>query len=309
MVMPKRPSPFIREKSNTLMEWVHFERTSEKELRVLRERFGFHPVDVSAVPPPLQRPKVVFRDGYIFMILPFPLFDYRTRIINASEVDFFIAKDRLVTVNSDGLPAIQQVFDKFADKNAKRQDIAHVLLELLNTLLESQFPVLMHLSQDIDEIEKGLFRPDQHEAILELLRIKTNIVNVRKAMQGHKKIIRNLITQSEGILPIGRLEEYYNRLVDYTKEIWDELEVQRDTINALHETHTSLIENRTNEVMKTLTVFSVIIFPLTLVATLFSMSVGGLPWHNDPSGFLYVVIVLTLFGLLLFLYFKRKRWI
>jgi magnesium transporter len=307
--MPKRPSPFIREKSNALMEWAHFERTSEKELRILRERFGFHPVDVSAVPPPLQRPKVVFRDGYIFMILPFPLFDYRTRIINASEVDFFIAKDRLVTVNPDGLPAIQQVFDKFADKNAKRQDIAHVLLELLNTLLESQFPVLMHLSQDIDEIEKGLFRPDQHEAILELLRIKTNIVNVRKAMQGHKKIIRNLITQSEGILPMGRLEEYYNRLVDYTKEIWDELEVQRDTINALHETHASLIENRTNEVMKTLTVFSVIIFPMTLMATLFAVRLDGMPWEGDPLGFFKLITLLALLAGAMFAYFKKKRWI
>lgn len=307
--MPKRPTPFIREKSNALMEWVHFERTSEKELRVLRERFGFHQVDVSEVPPPLQRPKVVHREGYIFMVMPFPLFDYRTRIITASEVDFFISKDRLVTVNPDGLPAILRVFEGFAEKGAKRQNVAQTLLDLLDSLLEAQFPMLVHLSQDIDEVEKGLFRPDQREAILELMRIKTNIVNVRKAMQGHKKVIRMLMSEADGILPLGRLDEYYNRLVDYTKEIWDTLEVQRDTINALHEAHSSLLENRTNEVMKTLTVFSVIIFPMTLIATLFAMRVGGTPWESDPLGFVYVILIIVALGGSMFAYFRGKRWV
>jgi len=301
--------PFILEKSNALMEWVHFERTSEKELRVLRERFAFSQVDVSEVPPPLQRPKVVHREGYIFMVLPFPLFDYRTRIITASEVDFFISKDRLVTVNPDGLPAIQKVFARFADKGAKRQDVTRVLLDLLNELLEAQFPMLVHLSQDIDEVEKGLFRSDQREAILELMRIKTNIVNVRKAMQGHKKVIRMLMSEADGILPLGRLDDYYDRLVDYAKEIWDTLEVQRDTINALHEAHASLLENRTNEVMKTLTVFSVIVFPMTLIATMFAMRVGGMPWENDPWGFAKVLAVLAVLALLMLLYFKGKKWI
>lgn len=307
--MSKRPSPFIREKSNALMQWVHFERTSDKELRILQDEYGFHPVDVSEVPPPLQRPKVVHREGYIFMILPFPLFDYRTRIIRASEVDFFIAKGRLVTVNPDGLPAIQQVFNRFADKGAKNQNVAHVLLDLLNTLLEAQFPMLVHLSQDIDEIEKGLFKADQREAILELMRIKTNIVNVRKAMQGHKKVIRLLMAEADGVLPLARLTDYYARLVDYTKEIWDTLEVQRDTINALHEAHASLLENRTNEVMKTLTVFSVIIFPMTLVATLFAVRLDGMPWHGDPWGFFKLSATLVVLALLMYLYFKRKRWI
>lgn len=307
--MPKRPSPFIREKSNTLMQWVHLERTSDKELRVLQDDYGFHPVDVSEVPPPLQRPKVVHREGYIFMILPFPLFDYRTRIIRASEVDFFIAKGRLVTVNPDGLPAIQQVFNRFAVKGAKNQNVAHVLLDLLNTLLEAQFPMLVHLSQDIDEIEQGLFKADQREVILELMRIKTNIVNVRKAMQGHKKVIRMLMAEADGVLPLARLTDYYNRLVDYTKEIWDTLEVQRDTIDALHEAHASLLENRTNEVMKTLTVFSVIIFPMTLVATLFAVRLDGMPWHGDPWGFFKLSATLVVLALLMYLYFKRKRWI
>ena len=97
--------------------------------------------------------------------------------------------------------------------------------------------------------------------------------------------------------------------MDYTKEIWDTLEVQRDTINALHETHASLLENRTNEIMKTLTVFMGIIYPLTLVATLFAMRVQGLPWQNDPFGFLKVFVILLLIGLGLFAFFKKRKWI
>lgn len=309
--MPKRPIAFIREFKTSRAEWVHVGRNSEKEKRLLGERYHFHHVDLQEILPPLQRPKVVVREGYIFMILLFPVFDPETRVISTAEVDFFISPDRLITVSGSKLPAFDSVFDVLSQKTSKTQsaNAAHILHSILDALLESLFPMLIHISHDIDDVEKGLFEAKQRGVIMELLRIKTNIVNIRKAMQGHKKAIRMLMAAGTTILPINRMEDYYNQLVDYTKEIWDTLEVQRETINALHETHSSLIDSRTNEIMKTLTIISVIVFPMTLIATLFAMRVNGLPWADDPSGFTYVILILVALGASMLGFFKYKKWI
>ncbi len=308
--MPKRLPPGIKKLSNPYLEWINLERNTEKEVAFLRP-YGFHAVDLNEVLPPLQRCKLVVRDGYVFMILLFPVFDAKTRIVSTVELDFFITRDRLVTVNAGKLPAVNQALRDFEAKSKTnpKTELAHVLHDLLDSLLESLFPMLVHLSTDIDEVEKSLFGADQRGVIMELLRIKTNIVNVRKAMQGHKKIIRALMAQGSDVMPIYRMQDYYDQLVDFTKEIWDTLEVQRDTINALHETHTSLMENRTNEIMKTLTVFMGIIYPLSLIAALFSMRVSGMPWQDDSYGFLKALAIVGVVGIATVLVFKKRRWI
>lgn len=311
MHMPKRSVSFMHEYPLPGSVWVHVERNTEKEMRALDNLYKFHPVDLEETLPPLQRPKIVVRDGYVFMILLFPVFNPKSRIVSTAEVDFFISKDRLVTVCGSDLPAFKAVSEIVTRQSKKNNpaDTAHVLHLLLETLLESLFPMLVHLSQDIDEVEKSLFLSNQRGVIMELLRIKTNIVNVRKAMQGHKKVIRGLVSVGQSILPIKRMEDYYDQLVDHTKEIWDTLEVQRETINALHETHVSLIDSRTNDIIKTLTVFSVIIFPLTLIATLFAARVDGIPWQTDPYGLLKLIGVLAVVGASMFAYFKYKKLI
>ncbi len=169
--------------------------------------------------------------------------------------------------------------------------------------------MLLHLSIDIDEIERRLFRDYEKNLIQELLRVKTNVVNVRKAMQGHKTVIRQLIRSSQNRFSIHELENYFEQLVEQTKEIWDTLEMQRDTVNALHETNASLIDFRINEIMKTLTIFSVIVFPLTLLAAIFGMNAKNMPFVDGPYGFWIILALMTAAGLVMLLLFKRKRWI
>jgi magnesium transporter len=90
--------------------------------------------------------------------------------------------------------------------------------------------------------------------------------------------------------------------------VWDALDVQRDTINALHETNASLIDFRINEIMKTLTIFSVVIFPITLLAAIFGMNTSNMPFVDSAHGFWIIIgiMVASVLGMLTF--FKAKKW-
>ncbi len=290
-------------------KWVNVQNSSEKEIKYLEKEFNFHQLDLKDCLPPLQRPKLVNRENYLFMILLFPVFDRKTRIIHATEVDFFITPKELVTVHTNELLPLQDIFSKCEKKSLKCGDAATLLHEILNELLAGCFPMLVHISTDIDNVESKMRYDFEKGTITEILRIKTNFVNFRKTMQPHKQVIRTLITEAPKFFPIKQLQIYFNNLVNYTKEIWYLLDNYKDTIDALHETNVSLIDFRINEIMKTLTIFSVIVFPLTLLAAIFGMNTLGMPFTNHPYGF-WIILSMMLFGALgLLWFFEKKKWL
>lgn len=297
------------------LRWLNVTMPGSKEMAYLAEQFKFDEMDLRECPPPLQRPKLVRRAGYLFMILQFPVYNRKSRSVNTAEVDFFIGQDFLVVVHSSELEVINNFFyecQKFEGVKNKyfAGNPANLLYELLNRLIVYCFPMLNHISLDVDNIEKGIFSGQQKRMLSEILIIKRNIVNFRKAMQPHKNVIKKLIADAPEFFPIDQLNIYFNNLVDYTKEIWDLLENYKDTIDALQQTNESLISFRLNDIMKTLTIFSVIILPLSLLAGIFGMNTtDGMPFLQDPIGFWKILIVMVIgtFGMLA--YFKKKRWL
>ena len=319
----QRRNPNIHTADLTKLDWVYVTQNDRKTVDTLRRKFGFDALDLRETQPPLQRAKLVVRDEYLFMILLYPVMDKKTGVVLPAEVDFFITPKLLVTMNANNIKALETLFlgcsaalkrsQKKGTTNSAYvcidEDVAHVLYRILSDLLEQIFPMVVALSDQVDRIKHRIFDDFDKDLIQELLRIKTNIVAVRKAIQAHKSVMRQLIYASEGRFPIHRLEAYFQRLVDNSKELWDTLEVQRDTIDALHETTASLIDYRINQIMKTLTIFSVIVFPLTLLAAVFGMNTAKMPLVDRPNGF-WIIVALMLVGTLgMLLLFKRKKWL
>lgn len=299
------------------LEWVYVSGNADEDINALKKGFDLHSVDLRDVLPPLQHPKLVPREDYIFMILLYPVFDGKKGAVCSAEVDFFIFKDRLITINSGHLAPLEKLFKTFKKQHGKAhsaepvdaQDVSHLIYRILNDLMESVSPMIIDFSKDIDLIEERLFKEFEKGLIQELLRVKTNIVNVRKAIQGHKSVIRKLIESSQNRIPIKKLEVYFDRLVEQTKEIWDVLEVERDTINALHEANVSLIDFRINEIMKTLTLFAVIVIPLTLLAAIFGMNAKYMPFVDGRYGFWVILGLMAVSVVAMVVYFRKKGWL
>lgn len=299
----------IQELRLNKFSWINVKRNGPKEIDYLGKKFKFDDLDLKDCLPPIQRPKLVNRDGYLFMILLFPVFNRGTKTIHASEVDFFITPKALVTVHTGELNILEEVFSKCSGKKINCQNPAALIHEILHQLLLSCFPMLVHINTDIDTVENQLRYEFEKGTITEILRIKTNIVNLRKAMQPHKQVIRALIAAAPKFFQTKQLSLYFENLVNYTKEIWDLLDNYKDTIDALHETNVSLINFRVNEIMKTLTIFSVIVFPLTLLAAIFGMNMPGMPFVGHPSGF-WIVLGLMFCGATgLLWFFEKKGWL
>jgi magnesium transporter len=294
--------------------WVNITKQDEKVLRVAQKRFNLDEQEIQESLPPFQRAKIVKKPGYYFMVLHFPVFDRKTRRLGYTEVDFFLTANSLITAHNNQLAVIDNFFSECQKSAAVRgaffQGTAvHLLFELLSRLLDAIFPILLHVNEDINSVDKKLFThaPDK-EMVEEILRLKTNVVTFRRTMQGHRTVLERLIMYSGRELDLASYQSYINSLREFANEIWHMLESQKESINALHETNESLVGLRTNTVMRTLTIISVITFPLTLLATIFSIQARGTPFVYDPSGFWIITGIVAVGALILALIFKKMKW-
>ena len=304
----------INEIQNNGLLWVNVTKPEEKVLLAVQKRFQLADQDVKESLPSFQRPKFVKREGYYFMVLHFPVFNKITRRLGFTEVDFFLNANNLVTIHDNSLPVIENFFKDCQKDSATRDKYfqgtaAQLFFEVLSLLLDSIFPILLHINDDINWVEKVVFSevPDRKMAE-EILRLKTNVVTFRRTVQGHKTVLEHLITNGGHELNLQPYQGYINSTREHVNEIWHTLESQKESVDALHETNESVVSLRMNEIMRTLTIISVITFPLTLVATLFSINATDTPLIFDSFGFWKAAGIMAVGALLMFVVFKKKKW-
>ncbi len=304
----------IREIEQNGLLWVNVAKQTVKDLGQIQKRFGLADQDIKESLPPYQRAKIIKRPNYYFMVLHFPVFNRDTMRLGFTEVDFFLSANCLITAHDSQLPILEQFFNECKKYPERRKDFfqgtsVHILFELLSRLLDAIFPILLHVNEDINAVDKKLFgKISGREMAEEILRLKTNIVTFRRTMQGHRTVLERLIMYSGRELDLMNYQNYINNLREFTNEIWHMLESQKESINALHETNESILSLRTNDVMKTLTIISVITFPLTLIATIFAIDANGRPFVDLPYGFWIICGLMALEVITMVAIFKKKNW-
>jgi magnesium transporter len=304
----------IKEIKNHNLRWTYVTKTSAPILAQLKKEFNFSGDDLRDVPPPLQRQKVVMRPDYLFLILLFPVYIKETGEMRISEIDFFISKKYIVSINQGAeLVPLRKFFHKCLEDKAEsakwlKAGSAEILFEILKRLQENCFPMLVHISSDIDAIHRRLFKEYEHDTINKILQIKTNIADFRRTAWGDEEIIKKLIAKGKWIIPIS-VAKKFDEIIEDADEAWSLLQTLTESVDALHKTNESLISFRTSEIMKTLTIFSVIVFPLTLLAAIFGMNVADMPFINTDFGFWKIIILMGAGAASMILYFKWRKWI
>lgn len=300
---------------NEKISWVNVVNARKGEIEYLRKKYNFQLSHLQASSGSVfaQRPAIYNGETYLFIILHFPV--YLNGTIVASEIDFFIGHGYLITLHNGNVGALNEFFNFCKKDNnsllAYEFESSTVLLyELLEKLILDCYRLLDKNSIKINQMEEVIFSNDQKKAVSQILFLRRNIINFRKIMQNHKNILQKLMEMKSSLVPAEIIRKYYKRLVEHSKTIWDILENQKEVVEALDSTNESLLNDHISNIMKTLTIFSVIVFPLTLLAAIFGMNVeDGMPFINTPSGFWIIIAVMITGSLGMLLFFERKGWL
>jgi magnesium transporter len=296
------------------LTWIHLDAPDALAAGMLAARFGWHPLDVEDVLSKRQRPKVddYVDEGYLFAVLHFPVYDPTIQRLNAAELDVFVGPDYLVTLPTVELKPLSRLFERCEENEAFREQLfskgsGRLLYEVLDDLFDYCFPILDKIGHKLDSLEDDVFEGRSEEVVRDLSNVKQEIISYRKIIKPERSTLRLLERHVERFLP-EELEEYFDDIVDAAERIWDMLDNYKEVVEALEDTNESVISHRQNDILRVLTIFSVILLPLTLITGVFGMNVH-FPGFETAWAFWVVfgVMVSALAGMLAF--FRLKRWL
>jgi len=274
------------------LTWVLLDSPTKDEATTLAERFGWHPLDVEDVLSKRQRPKVDEYDDYRFVVLHFPVYDKAVQRLNAGELDVFVGPDYLVTLPMVELLPVTRLFQRCADDLELRDTLfakgsGYLLYHVLDDLFDYCFPILDKIGHKLDRIEDDIDEGHFEEIVRDISKAKQEIISYRKIVKPQRPTLRVLERHVERFLPED-LELYFDDLVDASERIWDLLDNYKEVVEALEATNEAALSHRQNDVLRVLTIFSVLLLPLTLIASIFGMNVD-FPGFGTAEAFWIIV--------------------
>jgi magnesium transporter len=309
-----RPAPVVHELAANGLTWVNVVAPDVETAQMLAGRFGWHPLDVEDIVSKRQRPKVddYEDEGYLFAVLHFPVFDQSVQRLNAAELDLFIGHDYVVTIPNRELHPVTRLFRRCEDDELFRDQLfargsGRLLYEILDDLFDYCFPILDKIAHKLDVIEDEMFEGASQEVVRDISNVKQEIISYRKIVKPERSTLRVLERRVEGFLP-EELELYFDDIVDAAERIWDLLDNYKEVVEGLESTNESVISHRQNDVLRLLTVFTVIVLPLTMLTGVFGMNVA-FPGEGTRGAFWIIVAALVAMLLAMVGFFRWKRWL
>jgi magnesium transporter len=287
--------------------WLDLDNPDADDFRILRERFGFHPLAVEDAEHFDQRPKIDPYDDHVFIVLYGAAPD-ADRLV---EVHCFYSERYLVTVHRDEAPAFSAVRERFAKRHEQIDHPPRLLYQIVDALVDSFFPVLAEIDDRIDELEEQTFREATDEELQEIFAMKRLLVGLRKMITPERDTFARV---AAGIVRLPGMtrddERYFRDVYDHLIRISDLVDTYRDLLTSAMDVYLSTVSNRLNSVMKQLTIIATIFLPLSWLTGFFGQNFG---WMVGEIGrwetFVGVGVGTELVAIsILLVFFKRRGW-
>src|SRR3954454_5774395 len=313
---PSERTPQVETITAEGLRWVNIEHPSPLECAWLEEQFEFHALDLEDVLSRNQRPKIDEYPEYLFIVLHFPVFDRTVGRLNAGELDIFVGPDFLVTIPNQPLQPVAYLFERCRGKEELREQLfskgsGFLLYKVVDDSFDYCFPMLRKIGNKLDALENEIFSGKSEEVVRDIFNVKQEIINFRKISRPQRPVLRDLERTKQRFLVAREgedLEIYFDDIVDAHERIWDMLENYKEVVVGLEETNESVISHRVNDILRVLTVISVTLLPLTLLASIFGMNVR-VPGQGTIGAFWIVVGAMAVMLVTLLWLFRRRGWL
>jgi len=292
--------------------WIDFADPGADDVLYLQENFNIHPLAIEEFITPTIRPRATQYKNCLFLTIHIPLFNTKTRTTYPGELDIVLTNDHLITGHSEEIYQLTDFFNKLSESEGKRRlymekSPAHLLYHVISLLLESCFPKLDHIHENLLEIENQVFNGKEKEMVFEISIVKRDILNFRRTLKPQRSILESLVQKDTPFIPTD-IKPYFSDLIGTNIRLWNSLESNKETIESLEETNNSLLSNKLNMTMKVLTIFSAVMLPMTVYSNILAMS-ASIPFGNHPYGFwIHMAIMFTL-SIFTISVFKAKKWL
>ena len=295
--------------------WVDVEGLGDAEtIRTLGEIFGLHRLALEDVVNVHQRPKIEQYDGYYFIVARMVKLGEH---LETEQLSLFLGKNFVVTFQ-EGHPGdcLETIRERIRQKRGRIRDagLDYLAYALLDAVVDCYFPIMEEYGERLEAFEDELLTYPHSDTVARIHEIKRNLLTLRRAVWPQRETF-NALLRDETPLVTNETRLYLRDCYDHTTQLIDLIETYRELGSDLTDVYLSSISNRTNEIMRVLTVIATIFIPLTFIAGIYGMNFNpaaspvNMPELNWYWGYPFSLTLMALvaFGQLFF--FWRRGWL
>ena len=279
-------------------------------LERLAHDYGLHPLTIEDIVNTQQRPKVEFFDNYIALNLKMYTFDINTYELDIDHVSLVLGKNFVLTFQErqgDLFDAIRARI-QYNKGKIKKGGADYLAYSLLDAIVDGYFKVLDRIGDEIEDIEEKLFTNPESSILQDLHDLRQELIFFRKTVWPLRTIMNELDRQETELIE-DSTSVYLRDLYDHVVQVIETLETFREMLSGHLEVYLSTISNKTNEIMKFLTIIGTIFIPLSFIAVVYGMNFKHMPELEWRWGYYLIWAVMIGIGVALLAYFRKKNWI
>ena len=295
--------------------WVDFISEPPETCQPILEEFGFHPLAIDDALQETHVPRLDDWGEYLYIVLNYMNMEAHgdTWETKVDELDVFLGKNYIVTHHDDRIAAVDEtwmVCDR--DERNLHEGADHILYRIADNLMADYMPAVERIDEAIDHIEDQVFDRPSPRTLEQLLALKRVLVAMRRIIIPQREVLNKLARDDyEVIDPKDRV--FFRDIYDHLVRLHDLNESLRDLVGSVLDTYLSVINNRMNEVMKTLTIITVLFMPLTFLTGYFGMNffepLGNLrEWTSNPVFYLTLATIIIM-PIGMYLWMRRRTWL
>jgi magnesium transporter len=308
--------------ANNALLWVELreppgDEAGQRQLaeieHILRDVFGFHQLAIEDALTESHVPKIDDWGEYLYIVLHDVNFDHGQEDIDLHELDVFLGRNFLVTYHHEDVPALEREWNSLAqDQRHQKNGTDYLLYHLCDNIASDFLPCMDDIDDVVDQIQDKVFSDPSPAEVERVLKLKRAVLNLRRILSPQREVLNKLARDEYKVVDV-KARVYYRDVYDHFVRLVDLNESSRDIIAGALDTYLSVTANRTNEVMKALTIVTTLFMPLSFITGFFGMNFfGGLtevPHTLNPQVlFIGVIVMLIVIPGVMVMVIRRRGW-
>jgi magnesium transporter len=311
----ERPVQAVEEcvvyKNKPTATWINVDGVHNPPvLEKLGECFGLHRLVTEDILNVMQRPKVEDFGDYVYIVIKMLSYDEKTSKVFPEQLSLIVGQNYLLSFQ-EGVAG--DVFHPIRDRlrsgrgKIRKLGVDYLAYSLLDAVVDGYFVILEKLGDRIDQLEDELVSRKGRATVERLYRLKREVLFLHRAVWPLREVISSLVRRESPLVREATVP-YLRDVYDHVAQAIDSVEIYREMLTEMLETHLSNVSNRLNEVMKVLTSISLIFMPLTFIAGVYGMNFKYMPELEWKYGYLLAWLLMGATGAGMYFYFRRKKW-
>ena len=288
--------------------WIDISAPGPAEEAFLRERLRFHPLAVEDCVRGRQRPKLDRYPEYYFLVFYAAAINEERERMALQEVHVFIGRRYIVTVHDHEVASFQEVLVRWRAHPEGFRSVGALAHAIVDTIVDGYFPVLDHFAERVDEVEERIYETRGDSDIGEILAMRRELTTLRRVLGPEREVLGTLVRRDLPFLS-PELALYYQDVYDHAIRVVEETENLRELLGVAIDAQMSVASNRLNTTMRLMAAWSIILMGMAWIAGVYGMNFDHMPELHWTLGYAWALSLMLGVGGLLFIYFRRKRWI